>query len=505
MTYNLEEISWTIQQEIEKYQDTLTLESTGRVIKVGDGIASVYGLNDAMMSELVTFENGTTGMILNLENDTVSVIVLGPVLGIKEHQLVTRTKKFASIPVGDALKGRVIDPLGNPLDGKGPLNATEFRPLEFEAPNVYQRMPVSQPLQTGIKAIDALIPIGRGQRELIIGDRKTGKSSLIIDTIINQKHESMHCIYVAIGQKSSTLARLIATLEEQGAMEYTTIIAATSTSPASLQFIAPFCGAALGEYFMYSGKDAVCFYDDLTRHAQAYRQLSLLLRRPPGREAYPGDIFYLHSRLLERAAKLNEELGKGSLTAIPVIETQLNDLSAYIPTNVISITDGQIFLESDLFYADILPAINVGLSVSRVGGKAQSKAMKKVAQHLRLNLAQYRELARFTQFGSDLDALTKAQLTRGERMAELLKQHRFSTLPIENQVMIFFVGTKGLLDEIALDQIRTFETEFFEYMTKHQPEIPKKIKESQDLDNETMEKLLNASKQFIEKFKEKKQ
>lgn len=503
MSFNLEEISWTIQQALKKYETELSLESTGRVVSIGDGIARIYGLEDAMMSELVLFENGTIGMVLNLEHEYTSVIVLGPLTGVQEHQLVKCTGKFALVPVGDALLGRVISPLGQPLDGKGPIETTEFRPLEFQAPNVYQRKPVDEPLQTGIKAIDAMIPIGRGQRELVIGDRKTGKTSLLIDTIIHQKNEKMHCIYVAIGQKSSTLARLIAALEEHDAMKYTTVIAATTTSPAALQFIAPFCGAAIGEYFMYSGRDAVCFYDDLTKHAQAYRQLSLLLHRPPGREAYPGDIFYLHSRLLERAAKLSTPMGGGSLTAIPVIETQLNDLSAYIPTNVISITDGQIFLESDLFYADILPAINVGLSVSRVGGKAQTKAMKKVAQNLRLSLAQYRELARFTQFGSDLDAATQAQLNRGQRMVELLKQGRYATLSMEQQVIVLHVGNQGFLDSLPVSLIRRFEGELLEYIADKASTIAETIGRTKELQPEIATQINKVAEEFLAQFKRK--
>ncbi len=393
MTFKPAEVSWVIQENIGKYKEKLDLESIGHVLQVGDGIARVWGLDDVMMSELVEFPNGTLGIVLNLEVDNVGVVLLGTEIGIKEQDIVKRTGKIASVPVGEALVGRVVDPLGKPLDGKGPIYTDHFRALESSAPNVVQRMPVNEPVQTGIKAIDAMIPIGRGQRELIIGDRQTGKTTIILDTIINQKGKDNYCIYVAIGQKASTIARFVDSLNDHGAMEYTTVIAAPASDPAPLQYIAPYAGVAMGEYFMYKGKHAICFYDDLSKHAQAYRQLALLLRRPPGREAYPGDIFYLHSRLLERAAKLNEEQGGGSLTALPVVETQANDVSAYIPTNVISITDGQIYLEPDLFFAGVRPAINVGISASRVGGKAQTRAMKKVAGNLRLDLAQYRELA----------------------------------------------------------------------------------------------------------------
>lgn len=503
MTIKPEEVSWVIRKEIDNYQEKLSLESIGYVLQVGDGIARVWGLDDAMFAELVEFPNGTVGMILNLEVDNVGVVLLGPDQGIKEHDVVKRTGKVVSVPVGPALLGRVVDPLGRPLDGKGPIVTEEYRSLEGNAPNVVERQPVCEPVQTGVKAIDSMIPIGRGQRELIIGDRQTGKSTIILDTIINQKGKNLHCIYVAIGQKTSTITRVAALLEEHGAMEYTTIVAAPAAEPAPLQYIAPYTGCAMGEYFMYSGKHAICFYDDLSKHAQAYRQLALLLRRPPGREAYPGDIFYLHSRLLERAAKLNDKLGAGSLTAIPVIETQANDVASYIPTNVISITDGQIYLESDLFYAGVRPAVNVGISASRVGGKAQTKAMKKVAQSLRLDLAQYRELAVFAQFGSELDEATRAQLTRGERMVEILKQDKFAPYPLERQIMIIFVGTKGYLDDLPLPQIKKFEEEFYKFMEEQYPDVGHTIARTKDLDQKMQEKLDQAAASFTEEFKTK--
>lgn len=495
-----EEVSWVIQQEIEKFKEIPSFESFGRVLQVGDGIARVYGLEEVMMSELVEFSNGTPGMVLNLETDNVGIILLGSDQGIKEHDTVKRTEKIASIPVGEAMLGRVINPVGVPLDGKGPIATSEFRFLEGTAPNVVQRKPVHEPVQTGIKAIDSMIPIGRGQRELIIGDRQTGKTTLLLDTILNQKGKDLHCIYVAIGQKASTISRVVKTLEDFGAMEYTTVVVATASDPASLQYIAPYAGTALGEYFLYKGKHAICFYDDLSKHAQAYRQLSLLLRRPPGREAYPGDIFYLHSRLLERAGKLNDALGAGSLTALPVIETQANDMTTYIPTNVISITDGQIYLEADLFHAGVRPAINVGISVSRVGGKAQPQAMKKVAGSLRLDLAQYLELAAFAQFGSELDEATQAQITRGQRMVEILKQDRFAPLPMEKQVVLIYAGTKGYLDDLPLDQVKDFEKEFDLYLEASHPDILKTIAASQELDPKLAEKLDQAIAAFKTQF-----
>jgi F-type H+-transporting ATPase subunit alpha len=503
MPLNPEEVSSIIQKEIEKYQTELKMESVGTVLQVGDGIARIWGLEDAMMSELIKFPNDVTGMILNLEEDNVGAAILGPYDDIKEGDRVTRTKRIASVPAGDALVGRVVNALGQPIDGKGPIAAKNFRPIEGEAPNVVQRRPVSEPVQTGLKAIDSMIPIGRGQRELIIGDRQTGKTALMIDTILNQKNTDLYCIYVAIGQKASTVAQLIKTLEDYGAMEYTTVVVATATEPAPLQYIAPYAGCAMGEEFLYNGKHVVVFYDDLTKHAQAYRQMSLLLRRPPGREAYPGDIFYLHSRLLERAAKLNDEKGGGSLTAIPIVEIQAGDVTAYIPTNVISITDGQIYLETDLFYAGIRPAINVGISVSRVGGKAQVKAMRKVAGRLRLDLAQYRELAAFTQFGTELDEATKAYLTRGERTVEILKQPQYVPMPVEKQVMIIYVATHGYLDDLPVEVMSKFEEEFYPFMEKEYPDVGHSIATTKDLDENTEKKLNQAITKFREQFKAK--
>lgn len=502
MQLNPQEISWALEQEIENFQSKVELSSVGKVIRVGDGIAEVLGLDEAMMSELVEFPGGKIGMILNLEPQSVGVIVFDSDQGIKEQDIVKRTGKIVLTPVGEKLLGRIVDPLGRPLDGKGPIETKETRPVEWMAPDVIQRMPVSEPLQTGIKAIDALIPIGRGQRELIIGDRQTGKTTLILDTILNQKDEKIHCIYVAIGQKASTIANLVAQLEERGAMAYTTIVAAPASASAALQYLAPYVGTAMGEYYMYSGRHAVCFYDDLSKHAQAYRQLALLLRRPPGREAYPGDIFYLHSRLLERSAKLNKELGGGSLTAIPVIETQAGDVATYIPTNVISITDGQIFLDADLFYAGVRPAVKVSLSASRVGGKAQTSAMKKVAQSLRLDLAQYRELAAFAQFGSELDDATRAQLNRGEKMVEILKQGKFKPESLATQVIAIFLGVRGFLDEIPLDLIKDFEHSFLAHIEKDHPEISQAISKSKDLGEKEIEALTRQAEQFKKQFVE---
>ncbi len=501
MTLKPEEIAWVIEQEIKNYtQEKKSLESVGYILQLGDGIARVWGLNDVMMAELVEFSNGVLGMVLNLELDNVGVVLLGPEEGLKEGDIVKRTGKISSVPVGEALLGRVVNPLGIPLDGKGPIVTDHYRPLEYQAPNVVQRTPVNQPLQTGIRAIDAMIPIGLGQRELILGDRQTGKTAIILDTIINQKGKGVYCFYVAIGQKTSTVSQEIALLTAHGAMEYTTVILASASDPAPLQYIAPYAGTAMGEYFMYSGRHAACFYDDLSKHAQAYRQLSLLLRRPPGREAYPGDIFYQHSRLLERAAKLNDQMGGGSLTSIPIIETQAGDVTTYIPTNVISITDGQIYLEADLFHAGIRPAINVGISASRVGGKAQTKAMKKVAGSLRLDLAQYRELAAFTQFGSELDERTQAQLARGEVMVEILKQAKLAPSPLEEQVMIIFAGSQGYLDDIPMESIKSFEKKFFVYMQQEHAEVPRTIAETKELDDRTTALLRQGLEMFKEKF-----
>jgi len=500
MALRPEEVSSVIQQEIEKFDTQLAMESVGTVLQVGDGIARVWGLDDAQMSELVSFPGDIIGMILNLEEDNVGVAVFGSDRGIKEGDQVKRTGRIASIPVGDAMVGRVVNPLGQPLDGKGPIVTDKYRPLEGIAPNVVQRQPVKEPLQTGLKAIDSMIPIGRGQRELIIGDRQTGKTALAIDTIINQKNSDVFCIYVAIGQKQSTVAQVVESLHRNGAMDYTTVVTASANDPAPLQYIAPYAGCALGEEFLHTKRHALVVYDDLSKQAQSYRQLSLLLRRPPGREAYPGDVFYLHSRLLERAAKLSDELGGGSLTALPIIETQAGDVSAYIPTNVISITDGQIFLESDLFYSGVRPAVNVGISVSRVGGNAQTKAMKKVAGRLRLDLAQYREMAAFAQFGSDLDEATRAQLTRGERTIEILKQGQYVPMTMERQVMIIWAATNGYLDDLAVEDLAAFEEGFYPFIDEHFPELPHEIAQSKLLSDETVEKLKKATTQYKERL-----
>jgi F-type H+-transporting ATPase subunit alpha len=497
MGFKPEEVSSILRKELEKYETKLEMASVGQVLQVGDGIARVWGLQDAMSSELLEFPHDVMGMVLNLEEDNVGVVLFGSPELIKEGDTVRRTGKLAQVPVGPAVIGRVVDPLGRPLDGKGEISYQEFRMLETRAPNVIERQPVNQPVQTGLKAIDSMIPIGRGQRELIIGDRQTGKTALALDTILNQKDTEIYCIYVAIGQKESTVAQVVKTLTEYGAMEYTTVVVAGASSPAPLQYIAPYAGCSMGEYFRDRGDHVVVIYDDLSKQAVAYRQLSLLLRRPPGREAYPGDIFYLHSRLLERAAKLSDEKGGGSLTALPIIETQAGDVSAYIPTNVISITDGQIFLESDLFYAGIRPGINVGISVSRVGGKAQVKAMRKVAGKLRLDLAQYRELQAFAQFGSDLDAATQAQLTRGEKMTELLKQNQYVPMKLADQVMVIFAGVNGYLDDVPTDQIRRFEKEYLAFMHQESPEVPNAITEEKDI-SQTTENNLRAD---VEKFK----
>ncbi len=499
MSLKPEEVSSIIQKEISKYETELKMESVGTVLQVGDGIARVWGLEDVMMSELVVFPGDIMGLVLNLEEDNVGVAIFGADTDIKEGDTVRRSGKIASVPVGEAMVGRVVNALGQPIDGKGPIVTDDYRPTEVFPPNVVERQPVKEPVQTGLKAIDSMIPIGRGQRELIIGDRQTGKTAVAIDTIINQKNTDMYCIYVAVGQKSSTVAQIVDVLEKNGAMEYTTVVSAPATDPAPLQFLAPYAGTAMGEYFMFSKRHSLLIYDDLSKHAVAYRQLSLLLRRPPGREAYPGDVFYLHSRLLERAAKLSEKLGGGSLTALPVIETQAGDVSAYIPTNVISITDGQIFLEGELFYSGIRPAINVGISVSRVGGNAQTKAMKKVAGKLRLSLAQYRELAAFAQFGSDLDKATQSQLTRGEKMVEILKQGQYEPMPLAQQVMIIWAGGQGYLDDIPKDMIDDFEKGLLGFMEKDYPDVGHKITSEKDL-SESVEKELRAG---VEAFKKK--
>ena len=465
-----EEISKIIRSQIKHYENTIQRSETGTVILVGDGIARASGLDNCMAGELVEFENGAFGLAQNLEENTVSIVLLGSDQGLKEGSLVKRTGKVVSVPVGEGMIGRVVNALGQPIDGKGPITASEWRPIECPAPGIIQRQPVKEPLQTGIKAIDSMIPIGRGQRELIIGDRQTGKTVIATDTILNQKGKDVLCIYVAIGQKRSTVAQLVETLEQAGAMEYTTVVAATASELSPLQYIAPYAGCAMGEYFMYKGRHVLIIYDDLSKHAVAYRALSLLIRRPPGREAYPGDVFYLHSRLLERAAKLSDKLGGGSMTALPIIETQAGDVSAYIPTNVISITDGQIFLETELFHSGVRPAVNPGISVSRVGGNAQIKAMKKVAGTLKLIYSQYRELQSFAQFGSDLDADTKARLAQGERIVEVLKQNRSAPVPVEKQVAILYAVVHGELKDIAVEQVGEFEQALYGWLDAHAPQ-----------------------------------
>jgi F-type H+-transporting ATPase subunit alpha len=476
-----EEISDIIKRQLQGYEAEVDLKEAGRVIEVGDGVARIYGLEKALAGELLEFPGGVFGLVLNLEADNVGAVLLGDDTKIKEGDPVARTKRIAQVPVGEALVGRVVNALGQPVDGKGPIESKEFRAIERYAPGVVDRRSVKEPLQTGIKSIDAMIPIGRGQRELIIGDRGTGKTAIAVDTIINQKGQGVFCFYVAIGQKRSTVAQVVKVLEDTGAMAYTTVVVASASESAPLQYIAPYAGCAMGEYFRDSGRHALCIYDDLSKHATAYRQLSLLLRRPPGREAYPGDVCYLHSRLLERAAKLNDELKGGSLTALPIIETQLGDVSAYIPTNVISITDGQIYLESDLFYAGIRPAVNAGISVSRVGGSAQIKAMRQIAGKLRLDLAQYRELAAFAQFGSDLDRATQLQLARGQRMVELLKQGQYQPLSVERQIAIIFAGTQGHLDDLPLDQIRPFEEFLFGFLERKNAQVLSDVANKKEL------------------------
>ena len=487
-----EEISEIIKRQLQGFEVEIDLKETGRVIEVGDGIARIYGLEKALAGELLEFPGGVFGLVLNLEADNVGAVLLGSDTLIKEGDPVTRTKRIAQVPVGEALTGRVVNALGQPVDGKGPVETTEFRAIERYAPGVVDRRSVKEPLQTGLKAIDAMIPIGRGQRELIIGDRQTGKTAIGVDTIINQMGQGVHCFYVAIGQKRSTVAQVVKVLEDRGAMAYTTVVIASASESAPLQYLAPYTGCAMGEYFRDSGRHALCIYDDLSKHATAYRQMSLLLRRPPGREAYPGDVFYLHSRLLERAAKLNDQLGGGSLTALPIIETQLGDVSAYIPTNVISITDGQIYLESDLFFSGIRPAVNVGLSVSRVGGSAQIKAMRQIAGTLRLDLAQYRELAAFAQFGSDLDRATQLQLARGQRMVELLKQAQYVPLTVERQIAIIFAGTQGLLDDVPVDQVRPFEEFLSPFLDRKYAPLLADIASKKELTDEIRDGLTRA-------------
>ncbi|HXI09727.1 MAG TPA: F0F1 ATP synthase subunit alpha, partial [Thermodesulfobacteriota bacterium] len=472
----VEEISQLIKTQIKGFEKEIDVQEVGTVISVGDGIARIYGLEKAMAGELLEFEGGLYGMVLNLEEDNVGAAVLGSDASIKEGSTVKRTGRIVEVPVGEGLMGRVVNAIGQPIDDKGPIESKETRRVEIKAPGIVARKSVKEPLQTGIKAIDGMIPIGRGQRELIIGDRQTGKTAVAIDTIINQKGLNVFCIYVAIGQKQSTVAQIVEKLRQFGAMDYTVVVAATASSPAPLQFLAPYTGCTIGEYFRDNGKHALIIYDDLSKHAVAYRQLSLLLRRPPGREAYPGDVFYLHSRLLERAAKLSDALGGGSLTALPIIETQASDVSAYIPTNVISTTDGQIFLETDLFYSGVRPAINVGLSVSRVGGSAQVKAMKSVAGTLRLELAQYRELAAFAQFGSDLDPATQKQLNRGQRLVEILKQGQYKPLPVEKQVLIIYAATNGYVDSYPVSSLKKYEEELYAFFDTRHPEVINEIK-----------------------------
>jgi len=500
-----EEISEIIKQQIADYEKEVEYSETGVVLSVGDGIARLYGLEKAMAGELVEFSGGLYGMVLNLEEDNVGAAVLGEVTHIKEGDTVKRTGRIVEVPVGQAVIGRVVDALGQPLDGKGPIAQEETRRIEIKAPGIVDRQPVKEPVQTGLKAIDSMIPIGRGQRELIIGDRQTGKTALAIDTIINQKstHETdqpVYCFYVAIGQKQSTVAQVVDKLESFGAMDYTVVIAATASEPATLQFIAPYSGVTMGEYFRDNGKHALIIYDDLSKHAVAYRQLSLLLRRPPGREAFPGDVFYLHSRLLERAAKMSDKLGGGSLTALPVIETQAGDLSAYIPTNVISITDGQIFLETDLFYSGVRPAISVGMSVSRVGGNAQIKGMKQVAGSLRLDLAQFRELEAFAQFGSDLDKATMAQLERGKRLVEILKQGQYKPLSVEEQVFLIYAATNGYVDDYPIEAMGKYEEELYAFTESRHPDLLSSIREQKQLSDELTGKIDKVLEEFGQTF-----
>jgi F-type H+-transporting ATPase subunit alpha len=500
-TIKADEITKILREQIENYEQAVAVEEVGSVISVGDGIARIYGLDRCMAGEMLLFPHDVFGIALNLEEDQVGTVLLGDYTKIREGDTVKRTNKIMSVPVGDALIGRVVDPLGQPVDGKGPVQTDHFNPLERIAPGVVDRQPVREPLQTGIKAIDSMIPIGRGQRELIIGDRQTGKTAIILDTILNQRGGDMICIYCAIGQKRSTIAQVVKALTDQGAMEYTIVVAASASEPATMQYIAPFAAAAIGEYFRDNKRHAICFYDDLSKHAQSYREISLLLRRPPGREAFPGDVFFLHSRLLERAAKLNDQLGAGSLTALPVIETQAGDVSAYIPTNVISITDGQIYLEADLFNSGIRPAINAGISVSRVGGNAQIKAMRQVAGSLRLDMAQYRELAAFAQFGSEqLDKATQAQLARGQRLVEILKQDQFQPLPVEKQVLLIFAAANRYLDNVPVAACRKYEMDLYTFVETNYGGLLKRIREKKALDDSVKAELTKALDAFKESF-----
>ncbi|MER2600629.1 MAG: F0F1 ATP synthase subunit alpha [Caldilineales bacterium] len=500
MALSSQELAKVIRQQIESFQAPQRMVDVGTVAEIGDGIARVVGLTNAAASEIVEFANGTPGIVFNLQEDNVGIIIMGEYSDISEGDLVRSTGRIVSVPVGDAMVGRVVNALGQPIDGKGPIESNKYRPVERIAPNVVVRKSVDTPVQTGIKAVDSMIPIGRGQRELIIGDRQTGKTAIAIDTIINQKGKDLICIYVAIGQKRAQVAQVVGILEQYGAMEHTIVVAATASDPAALQYIAPYSGCAIGEEFMEQGKDALIVYDDLSKHAQAYRQVSLLMRRPPGREAYPGDVFYLHSRLLERAAKLDAEHGGGSLTALPVIETQASDVSAYIPTNVISITDGQIYLESDLFYAGVRPALNVGISVSRVGSAAQTKAMKQVAGRLKLELAQFRELAAFAQFGSDLDDATQRQLDRGQRLSELLKQPQYRPAALDKQVAAIYAGTNGFLDKVPVSRIAEWEQGLSQYLDTNRPEIGQAILREKRLDDATIDALRVALADFNKQF-----
>src|SRR4051812_10290969 len=505
MAIRSDEITSVIQKQLEGFESKLELSEVGYVLSCGDGIARVYGLKQALSGELLELPNGVFGMVMNLETDTVGVVLMGDDRLVKEGDPVKRTGKVMEVPVGDAMIGRVVNPLGQPIDGKGPIKTSKSRMIEVIAPGIVERAPVKEPLQTGVKAVDSMIPIGRGQRELIIGDRQTGKSAVAVDAIISQKNEPAAsrpiCIYVAIGLKQSNVAQVVQKLTDMGAMEYTIVVAASASDPAPLQYLAPYSGCAIGEEFMWAGKHVLCVYDDLSKHAQAYRQLSLLLRRPPGREAYPGDVFYLHSRLLERACKLSEKNGSGSLTALPIIETQAGDVSAYIPTNVISITDGQIYLETGLFYAGVRPAINVGLSVSRVGSAAQIKAMKQVAGKLRLDMAQYNNLAAFAQFGSELDKVSQAQLAKGQRMVEILKQDQYVPMPVEKQVAIIYAGVNGFVDEVPVDAIRKFEGEFLAFLDRRHADLLKTIREKKTIDDAVKGQLEGAIKEFKGTFK----
>lgn len=496
MALNVAEITSVLKREIESYEQQLQVSEVGTVVEVGDGIARIYGLKNAMAGELLEFANGTMGQVFNLEEDSIGAVIFGNYLEIKEGDSVKSTKRLLEVPVGEAVIGRVVNPLGQPLDGGPAINSSETRKMDIVAPGIAERQPVHEPLQTGIKAIDSMIPIGRGQRELIIGDRKTGKTAIAIDTIINQKGKGVKCFYVAIGQKESTVAGIVEVLRKNGAMDYTTVVVASAADPAPLQYIAAYAGCAMAEYFMWKGEATLCVYDDLTKQAAAYRQLSLLLRRPPGREAYPGDVFYLHSRLLERACKLSKEKGGGSLTALPIIETQEGEVSAYIPTNVISITDGQIYLEPDLFFAGVRPAINVGISVSRVGGNAQTKMMKKIAGSLRLDLAAYRELEAFAQLGTELDPATQKQLDRGARLVELLKQPQYKPMPVEQQVMVIYAGTKGYLDDVPLNRIAEFQDKLLNFVNTQGTEVAKAMAEKRELTDEIEGKLNQLLKDF---------